>query len=60
MPRASESLALPPLRRRPGWPKMATCLKCGKPRLSTGPHDRLHKGCRPDEPGEGERARVWR
>lgn len=41
---------------RPG-PKVRPCLKCGQPRISTAPSDRLHPKCRPaGELNDGEAA----
>jgi len=31
---------------RRGWPKMAPCPLCEKPRLATSPGDSLHRQCR--------------
>jgi len=38
-------------------PKVRPCLRCNKPRISTGPSDRLHPKCRPaGELNDGEAA----
>jgi hypothetical protein len=64
--KAAPPIAAPPEPSRPrvSWrpvPKVRPCLKCNKPRISSGAGDRLHPGCRPaGELNDGERAGLVR
>ena len=38
-----------PMTARRDWPRSLPCLRCDRPRLATGPGDRLHPKCRAED-----------